>query len=165
MRFVFSGNDFYVGSRSQWLKPDQPHIWNRSVTPEMRVWARANRDTVLYGECYGSKVQSLTYGLENRAVRFAAFAALKEGAWVDQLELFRTLAHIGVEHAPVLHQGSYDLDGIKALAETDSHVSGAPSGHMKEGVVIVPLKERRDTNIGRVALKHISNRYWESNHG
>jgi hypothetical protein len=37
----------------------------------------------------------------------------------------------------------------------------APQGHMMEGVVIVPERERRDENIGRVALKHISNRYWE----
>jgi hypothetical protein len=33
---------------------------------------------------------------------------------------------------------------------------------MREGIVIVPERERRDDQVGRVALKHISARYWES---
>lgn len=34
---------------------------------------------------------------------------------------------------------------------------------MMEGVVIVPERERFHGSIGRVAVKHISNRYWEFN--
>jgi hypothetical protein len=33
---------------------------------------------------------------------------------------------------------------------------------MRGGSVIVPFEERRHEEIGRVALKHISNRCWES---
>lgn len=51
-------------------------------------------------------------------------------------------------------------EGMLTLAEDDSRVEGAPAGHMMEGIVIVPVKERRDERIGRVALKHISARYW-----
>jgi RNA ligase len=118
---------------------------------------------VLYGEVYGSKVQSLTYGLENRNVAFAAFAALDNGRWLDTLELFVSLDTAGVERVPYLYAGAYDLNEIKKLAEGDSQMPRAPKGAMMEGVVIVPKAERRDANIGRVCLKHISNRYWTLN--
>ena len=59
---------------------------------------------------------------------------------------------------------------VLPLAEANSTVPGAPAGHMREGLVIVPERERRDNlgsgcaapEIGRVTLKHISSRYWES---
>jgi hypothetical protein len=52
------------------------------------------------------------------------------------------------------------LKGI--YREIAARCAGAEPGHMKEGIVIVPAEERRDDEIGRVALKHISNRYWMS---
>ena len=49
---------------------------------------------------------------------------------------------------------------IKSLAECDSHIATV-AGHMMEGVVAVPASERFHASIGRVAVKHIANRYWE----
>lgn len=162
-RYVWIDGVFYMGSRNHWLK-DGDHIWARAaaIGNGVRAWCQANAGCVLYGEVYGN-VQSLKYGLDRGAVAFAGFAATRNGEWVDQGELFRTLENLDIKTAPVLYKGPFDADIIKEIAERDSLVATV-SGHMMEGVVIVPERERFDADMGtRVALKHISNRYWESN--
>lgn len=158
-RYLFSGGVFYMGSRTRWLKPDVQHEWRYAVDGDasIRKWCEAHTDIVLYGEIYGA-VQSLKYG-SPRNVRFAAFAASYKGEWIDTGKL---LDDSGLPTVPCLYRGEFDIDFIKALAEQDSTVPGAEVGHIREGVVIVPERERRNEEIGRVALKIISNRYWES---
>lgn len=160
-RYTFVNGIFHQGSRQRWLIPDGGHIWARAAAanPNIRVWLEANPGVVLYGEVFGN-VQSLTYGLGKGEVRFIAFAAVDKGRWRDQPELFAELSASGVPCCPVLYDGPFDHAIIKSTAETDSLVSALP-GHMKEGVVAVPASERFHASIGRVAVKHISNRYWE----
>lgn len=161
-RFVFHDGKMFMGSRTRWLKPDADHIWARAMTESMLMWCQANQDVILFGEIYGP-VQSLKYGKSEPS--FVAFAALKpDGEWIPQPHLY---AHLGrlptaVDMVPALYAGGFDLDRIKKIVEGDS-VLGGP-GHIMEGVVIVPQKERWNPDIGRVALKLISNRYWESKH-
>lgn len=160
-RYVFHNGTFYMGSRTRWLKPDVAHIWKLAAdaTPSLREFCEANPDVILFGEVFG-RVQSLKYGSPND-VRFAAFAALQADRWCDLPKLYDWLDGEGVPVAPLLYVGPFDRETAAHLAEQDSEVVGAGS-HMKEGVVITPTHERRDENIGRVSLKLISNRYWES---
>lgn len=157
-RYLVADGIFYMGSRNNWLKPDVPHGWKRAADNDPRIlaWCSANPGVVLYGEIYGA-VQSLKYGAP-KDIRFAAFAASDKGEWVDTGALLddETLPTV-----PVLFRGPFSPD-VLALAEEDSAVVGAEPGHMREGIVIVPEREQRHDDIGRVALKHISNRYWES---
>jgi RNA ligase (TIGR02306 family) len=159
-RYLYSKGVFYMGSRTRWLKSDGNHIWRRAAdaTPSIFRFCESHPGVVLYGEIYGS-VQSLKYGAAPGEVRFAAFAAIEQGDWVDLADVFDDPIYPA---APVLYRGPYDPALILPLAEQDSTVPGAPLGHMREGIVIVPEVERRDDAIGRVALKHISARYWES---
>lgn len=161
-RYTFVDGVFHQGSRNRWLVPDGGHIWARAAAdnPAIRTWCEANPGAVLYGEVYGN-VQSLTYGLGKGVVRFIAFAASAKGQWIDQPFLFAELQFAGVPHCPVLWSGPFNHDEIKKIAEADSQVAGVP-GHMMEGVVVVPAKERFHASVGRVAVKHISNRYWTS---
>jgi RNA ligase (TIGR02306 family) len=160
-RFVWHNDRLYIGSRSQWLKDDGSHMWKRAIdaTPAVRAWCERNPDTLLFGEVYGW-VQSLRYGAAPGEVRFVAFAALHRDQWVALPDLHETLGALGVPVAPILYIGPYDVEHIRQAAEQDSRL--APAGHLMEGVVIVPARERHHPEIGRVALKHISNRFWES---
>lgn len=161
-RYTWMNGEFFMGSRNRWVKPDASHIWSRAVAdnPAIIEWCKAHEGCVLYGEVFGG-VQGLKYGLGN-SVRFVGFAAVDNGRWFNQLILFATLVAFGIPHAPVIYTGPFNMETIRELAEQDSVVSLEP-GHMMEGVVVVPVTERFNANIGRVALKHISNRYWESN--
>ena len=155
-RYLFDGGTFYMGSRTRWLRPDASHQWRRAADADARIeaWCRAHPGVVLYGEVYGP-VQSLKYGGQ---LAFAAFAASDKGEWIDTITL---LDDPSLPTVPLLYRGAYS-PSVLALAENDSTVPGANAGHMREGIVIVPERERRDERIGRVALKYISNRYWES---
>lgn len=153
-RYLYDNGTMYLGSRRRWLKPDTINIWSRALdaVPEIIEWCRAHPGVVLYGEVFGA-VQSLRYGLGDK-VDFRAFAACDHGKWHTNLS--------GVPSVPVVYAGPFHPEKIFPLAETDSIVGSAPAGHMKEGLVIVPSKERFDRRVGRVALKYISNRYWTS---
>ena len=159
-RYLWNGS-FFMGSRTRWLKPDVAHQWKRAADadPRIQAWCETHPGVVLYGEIYGA-VQSLKYGQKPGSVAFAAFAALNKGEWIDTQELHH--ARHALSMVPLLYHGRYDLAEILPLAENDSSVLGSPPGHMREGIVIVPSTERRDENIGRVALKHISERFWMS---
>lgn len=160
-RYLWADGIFYIGSRNNWLKPDGAHPWRRAADTDSRIrhWCEEHPGVVLYGEIYGA-VQSLKYGCRPGEVRFAAFAALANGEWVDTGLLVAEPSE-SIATVPIVYRGPYSAT-IFALAEQDSTVLGAEPGHMREGIVIVPERERRHEELGRVALKHISNRYWES---
>jgi hypothetical protein len=64
------------------------------------------------------------------------------------------------EHrAPTFGIMPFDFDKLQALADGPSLVKGA--NHMREGIVIKPLKERQHWKLGRVMLKMVSNAYLE----
>lgn len=156
-RYLFQDGVFYMGSRTRWLRPDANHAWRRAASRIIEGWCQNHEGVVLYGEVYGS-VQSLKYGLGQGHVEFRAFAASEKGEWWD---IGRLHDDGSLPTVPILFRGPYS-DAVRNLAEQDSTVPGAPAGHMREGIVIVPERERRDETIGRVALKYISTRYWES---
>ena len=160
-RAVWKDGIFYMGSRTRWLKPEAKNHWVRAfeAAPQIAEWCAANPETVLYGEVFGP-VQELKYGLKEP--KFAAFAALRGGEWINLPELYASLDRLYVYHPRVVYEGPYDRESIATVAEKNSYVPHAPKGHMMEGVVIAPTVERRDDRIGRVCLKLISNRYWLS---
>ena len=166
---VWHNDQFYIGSRNRWLKTEVSSLYTRAMAPAfgneaLADWCRAHPDTVLYGEVYGP-VQSLRYGL--REPRFLAFAAQRNDDWANTQELFDSLVGASVPHAPVLFSGHLSDWMTKVAAgalEIDSLVAEwhDAKGQIMEGAVITPAIERRDLTLGRVALKLISNRYWES---
>jgi RNA ligase (TIGR02306 family) len=158
-RYLVEDGTFFIGSRTRWLKPDVAHPWARAADadPRIRAWCAAHPGMVLYGEIYGA-VQSLKYGCKPGEVRFVAFAVSDKGEWRDTSAL---LDDATLPTVPVLYRGPFDPARLAEFAEADSGIPGVPAGHMREGVVIVPAAERRDERVGRVALKHISARYWE----
>lgn len=158
-RYLWHNGVFYMGSRRNWLKPEVMHSWRRAVDndPGIIDWCSRHPGVVLYGEIFGA-VQSLKYG-SPKDIRFAAFAASDKGEWWDT---DRLLADETLVTVPIVYRGAWDPELVLPMAEHDSAVPRAETGHMREGIVIVPERERRDSEMGRVAVKHISNRYWES---
>ena len=163
-RYVWQDGRLHIGSRTMWLQPEGNSWWHRAAKncPWIEELCRELEGTVIYGEAFGD-VQSLKYGCRMGEVRFALFAArMPSGTWVDQEPLLKLAKTLGGYAAPVLYKGPFDRDIMAALAEMDSTVPGAPAGHMREGVVIVPSFERVNGNHNRIAAKFISTRYWES---
>lgn len=165
----WEGKDF-VGSRQQWLEQPEPgdkqSWWWTAFEkyPGIADYCRANPGHILYGEVYGD-VQELKYGTKPGTILFAAFALYDAttGKWLDYNDLRARCMAVGVPLAPLVYEGPYDWTLVRSFAEEDSVATrwnDPNAAQLSEGIVIVPLHERQEYRLGRVALKHISQRYW-----
>lgn len=133
--------------------------WHPWSVPQVRALleeaARDHRQVILFGEVYG-KVQSLRYGVSS-GIRFAAFDLMIDGHYADYDDFVETCARHGVAMTPLLFRGGFSLEKIRALAEGKTSMPGAD--HIREGVVVRPVRERIDPKLGRVTLKYVGDGY------
>jgi hypothetical protein len=102
-------------------------------------------------------VQALKYGAKPGQLFFRAFDVM-EGMEYWDAEKF--VAEIYKDHrVPDFGVMPYDFEKLQALADGPSLIKGAD--HMREGIVIKPVKERKHWKLGRVMLKMVSNAYLE----
>jgi RNA ligase (TIGR02306 family) len=109
-----------------------------------------NEGLVLYGEVLGPGIQDLTYGLLSPEVRFFDIFDMKKGVWWDQGDFREWCNEYGLPVVPTLYYGPFNLDMCYSLAEGVTTMGG---GHVREGIVVKPERERWDQRMGRVFLK------------
>ncbi len=117
------------------------------------------------GEVFGGGVQDLAYGMSagrDESLGFRVFdiyvGVPGQGRYLSSDELDAAVAALELKRVPLLYRGAMSA---QALAE---HTSGREtiSGrglHLREGVVIRPVIERRHPLLGRVQLKSVSGAY------
>jgi RNA ligase (TIGR02306 family) len=113
----------------------------------------------ILGETFGKGVQDLDYGLTKPA--FRAFDiwiedALGVGRYLNPNEFTGACRTAQIETVPVLWRGEATRAQIEEFTNGKDNITG---GHIREGVVIRPLEERRDDTLGRVILKSVSEAY------
>lgn len=117
--------------------------------------AQQHQQVVLFGEVFGRGIQSFHYGRRSE-LGFAAFDLLVDGRYLDWTELKEVLARFAVPAAPVLYEGPLSVEIVR------QHSAGQTTfadDHIREGVVIRPLKERTDPRFGRVVLKYLGDQW------
>lgn len=142
---------FHCGSRNEWKKEESGAMWWRILnqTPELQGFLRNNPDITVYGEVYG-QVQDLKYG--QTGIKLAVFDLLRGSTWIDQeeaRELGKNLPWV----PEIARNFPFDAEKISTMAEGKSLIPGAD--HMREGVVVRPMKERTCNEIGRVITKYV----------
>ena len=156
-RYCFVDGRMRCGSHANWKKfnPVLSVYWRAlESNPEVRDFCIAHEDLTVYAEVYG-QVQDLKYGAGRNEVRIVVFDLFCEEGWVPALEA-RELGP-GLPWVPTVYRGAYDPARVEAMAEGKSLMPGAD--HIREGIVVKPLIERSDADIGRVCLKIIGNAY------
>jgi hypothetical protein len=83
----------------------------RSLLGEL---AERHRQVMLFGEIYGSGIQSLTYGLSNRGIGFRAFDLLADGNYLDWHDFTALCAEHGVEMVPTVAMLPFSLATARA---------------------------------------------------
>lgn len=164
-RFMFDSeyNSMMVGGRTQWLKESSNNVYWKAFRLYSGIdkFCRKHPMLVLYGETFGC-VQDLKYGMDKGKIDFRAFALYNtySGKWTDWNEFvdLMKLYEIPVVPYSVWWFGDLDmcLNTAREIAERDSQLC---KNQMSEGVVIVPMQELWNEEIGRVCLKLVSNRY------
>jgi RNA ligase (TIGR02306 family) len=161
-RFVSS-----KGQAGKWLvlKEDPANLYWRAAFDndlfdklEQILQATHEETAILYGETYGPAVQDLHYGLKPGQIGYRAFdLKLKSIGFVDYT-VFKTLAGVlEIPTVPEIYYGPYDKDTMLLHSIGNSKIQGA--NHIREGVVVKPLKEREDNRGRRVVYKSISPAY------
>jgi RNA ligase (TIGR02306 family) len=115
------------------------------------------RQVILFGEVYGSKIQSLHYG-QKGTLGFRAFDLLVDGHYLNWPDFVATCHQFGVETVPVVATIPFDITEVKQRSEGKTLLL-AQDAHMREGLVVRPQRERTHPKTGRVILKYVSDTY------
>lgn len=180
-RFCFRDGRLWVGSRTgvkaEYIRADgtEGNLWwkvakdldlegkFKKLQLEPTVGTVPTHDLVLFGEVYG-QVQDLKYGLVTGAtLRVFGVYSPTLGRYVDWDVLVQIAKTMALELVPVLYRGPWKPE----LEELRNGPSVLYPGHVREGYVITPAKERfaqfdpdsRRAFTGRVIFKAIGEDY------
>jgi len=111
------------------------------------------------GELFGP-VQDLKYGLSTATLRiFDIYVGpIGFGRFLNYEEMLVLSKHLNFNTVPELYTGPYSTDVVNEYTSGTESVSGTEA-HIREGIVIKPMVERKDMKLGRVILKSISGDY------
>lgn len=108
----------------------------------------------IVGEVLG--VQDLRYDAGTDQT-FRAFGIQINDKWVDPEAFVEICQRLAIPHVPVLYRGAFSSIVLKEHTSGKTTISGAQ--HIREGLVITPIKERYHSELGRVILKSVSEEY------
>ncbi|MCU0490717.1 MAG: RNA ligase (ATP) [Chloroflexaceae bacterium] len=128
------------------------------VQAMLTALAARHRQVMLFGEVFGGSVQSLGYGVARGQMQFRAFDLLLDGRYADWPDFTAWCANYGVAVVPELSSMPFSLEAVKRLSGGTTTLMGE-NAHIREGVVVRPLRERTDPRVGRVILKYVSDAY------
>jgi RNA ligase (TIGR02306 family) len=109
----------------------------------------------VFGEVYGYGVQDLQYGRKDQG--FAIFDICVESKYLNRDELVEAIKELGLPRVPVLYRGPFSKEIMYNYTSGRTVVDNG--SHIREGIVITPVIERRNDTIGRVILKSVSGDY------
>lgn len=110
---------------------------------------------IVYGEVFGS-VQTLHYGNPN-GLSYAVFdIKIGQNYW-DYNQMVKMCQFYGVPTAPEIYRGPFSLEKMKELSCGQSHLT--TEKHIREGIVVRPIKERHHPKVGRLVLKYVGDDY------
>jgi len=139
-----------LAGNTYWFPSTLPEVM--SLLDELKV---EHPVVILYGEIFGSKVQSLHYG-KRGTLGFAAFDLLLGEHYLAS-EAFEALcARHQVPMVPILYRGPFSRQRIAELSRGKTELA---DNHIREGVVVRPAAERFDPKVGRAILKYINDDY------
>jgi RNA ligase (TIGR02306 family) len=134
----------------------------RTMLSEIKIKENAQSSVVCYGEIFGASIQDMTYGQKGLAYRIFDIAV--DGKYIDWDKLVEYVNPYGIQLVPILYRGPFSMEQMNKLVDgpttivESNKILQAFKG--REGIVIKPIVERFDYNLGggsgRVVLKHIS---------
>lgn len=126
------------------------------------IHQKTGKPVHLFGEIYGAVRgghKSMHYGKPS-ALSYVAFDLMIGQEYVDW-DMFRNYCNdFGVPTVPLVDVFEFRSDKVKRLSTGKSILASLNhTDHMREGIVVKPVKERHDPKIGRVILKMLNDDY------
>lgn len=143
-------------SNTYWFPLSLPAIRNMIETE-----GKLHKQFIVFGEVYGSNIQK-DYNYDTHGhVGFKVFDILIDGKYLSYDDATRICKEYGVEIVPLLYRGPFSLEAIKKIADGPTTLG---NGHIREGTVVRPIKERRHPQVGRLVMKYVGAEYILSKH-
>lgn len=155
-RYVVDAERLYCGSRTAWKDPlatqkESAHWWEigRRLELERRLREVDGGRYGIFGEAIGG-VSKFQYGLTRDRYDLRIFDAMdvKTRTYLDYDVFLDVARRLDIPTAPLLYRGPWTND-LRKLAEGNSTIAE----HLREGIVIRPVRERFHEEAGRVILK------------
>jgi RNA ligase (TIGR02306 family) len=151
--------EFGVSSRNLELLEDTENtLWLTTRALDLEAKLKAyGKNLALQGELIGPGIQKNRYGL--RVHNFYVFNAydIDSGRYLNFLELQVLVGQLELNMVPVV--GELTLDDnitVEVLVELSKGTSKLKQDQMREGIVLRPLEEERDEELGRLSFKAIN---------
>lgn len=114
----------------------------------------------ILGEVFGAGIQDLAYGSQKSSFRIfdTAYGYRGEQKYHDVDALASFCDMVDLPGVPVLYRGPFNKEIMLKYTQGKETVSGKET-HMREGIVVRPVKERYHADLGRVILKSVSEEY------
>ena len=130
--------------------------------PGIKTFCEQNPGHCIYGELYGD-VKEMKYGHVNGENSLAVFDILDPKGTFYSFSEFKTICEAyGLPMVPIICEAEFNFDHAVSLMSGPSVISNAK--HIREGVVVKPIKEVWNDRYGRVCLKLVSPEYYEGDY-
>ena len=163
---ILEGDKTYVSSKgfckkSMVFTKDVNNIYVRMVkkyNDDIEYIRSKVGDCIIFGEIFGGSVQDLHYDGE---ISLRVFDIYKNGSFFT-LDKTKHYLQKTLQHVPIIWRGLWSK---RELERTVGDTLIPNSACKREGIVIKPVAERYDDNIGRVILKSVSEQYLNRDNG
>jgi RNA ligase (TIGR02306 family) len=170
---VVSSKGLFADGLAFKLVPENDHNVYVRVARSRKLWDRiqevfgdemlAGTPVYVLGETFG--IQDLKYGAnpnQDATLGFRVFDVYvgqpRRGRYLNDAELDTACQSMGLPRVPVLYRGPFSMEVMLQYTNGLETVSGKGL-HIREGIVMSPVVERRVEGLGRVKLKSVSFAY------
>jgi RNA ligase (TIGR02306 family) len=162
--FSFDGNRLWVKSRNFYKKMDEDDMWwDVALRYDLENKLKQFPNMVFFGEVYG-QVKGFRYdtviaeGRLMTKVRFFDVWDTKKLRYLDYDDRVKMINDAGLDPVPELYRGVWQgKDAMYPIAEGLTTLGGK---HIREGWVLVPLKERYEPRLdSRMQVKLVGEGY------
>ena len=158
-------------SKGRWFKTDADEnaenlyvrAWRDHAHKVQSLADRTGGKAAVLGEIHGGGVQDLGYGIRPGTPGFRVFDISVGNDWLPPDDMVAVCADYELQPVPRVWDGPWSQQACEAAISGETLLDAE---HIREGVVIRPLTERRDDRIredggrlGRVILKAVSPNY------
>ncbi len=157
--FYMRDGEFGVCSRNlELLETDNNIHWMvaRQYDIEGRL-RKLNRNIAVQGEILGQKIPGNKYKLQAHKVLIYSFFDIDKFSYLNYADFIAVAQQAGLETVPVLRDDyildSDDVDGLVALSNEKSALNPELP---REGIIIRPVIEAQDTELGRLSFKVVN---------